>query len=429
MRTKDKTPKSMKYALRNYNGIEIFFKMEGLKGIRQKYFLEYNYNGRKKYYGRGSVKTRALEYIELQKKNRGVSYAKICADLAVVFKEDIAILISELDILIAERTSFSISLTTNLLKVLEEFYSYKEQQHLEGTVDKVSMYGYKHHQLKLMSYFKLNQFSKLTLADLNSNLWQSYRIDLLNNTYGINKKKLKNSSVNQHFQYVTQFYTWLIDYNEMPMRNHLRKLKRLSEATHDKRFKVIPDKLFNEFYKILETKEKVRFTRLYLASLFLYENNIRLSEQVLIQMRDMNLDNNSIRILNRKNDSVRTVIISSKAKELIKIILHNTIEKGIDITDEKYLFGGYNRLKSGMPLTHKELGIVMREFRLKYPQFKFMTLYEQKHTSITNQFNSGVEHYEIKERANHSSISTTEIYLQSNRVVQPYVLKSNEVEG
>ncbi|MCX2482831.1 tyrosine-type recombinase/integrase [Pedobacter sp. MR2016-24] len=176
----------------------------------------------------------------------------------------------------------------------------------------------------------------------------------------------------------------------------------------------------------MENKEKYTYTRLYLCGLLLYENNIRLSEQVLIRLKDISLERGHISILNKKNDSIRTVLMSEKVNELITIICNNTLNKGISLSDEMYLFGGHNILKFGKPHSYKELGTLMRRFRQQYPQFVNITLYEQKHTSITNQFDDGIDHYVIKERANHSSIATTEIYLQSNRAVKPYELKERK---
>jgi len=408
--------KSAKYLLANYKGTQIFLSVPSPSSKEQKYYLDYYDDSPKKYYGKGSVKRKAVEYFN-SIIDKDLSFPQMEAELTDIFKFELELIKSELvDITLPTE----IKMRSKVSEVLKHFYIYKELQHKEGTVDKISLYGYKHHNKKLIDYFSLPKYCKLTLNELSSGFWLNYRIDLLNNTYDIGTKKLKNSSVNQHFQYVTQFYTWLLDYNELPIRNHLKKLKKLSEAQHDKRFKVFSPTELNDFYRILETKEKHRFTRLYLAGLLLYENNIRLSEQVLIRVCDIDLEKGTLLVLNKKNDSLRTVVMSAKVKELISIIIQRTVDKGIAVEASMYLIGGYNRLKSGMPLSHKELGIVMREFRMKYPQFKGRTLYEHKHTSITNQFDSGVEHYKIKERANHSSISTTEIYLQSSRVVMPY---------
>lgn len=407
-----------KYLLVNHMGVEIFLCLPKPNAKDPKYFLSYTDVERKKYYGKGTVKAKAIEFFSLGA-NLRLTKSQQEAMLTELFKIEIQAIVSDLT---TGFTQQQITLRTSMSDALVAFFSYKEMQHKEGTVDKVSMYGYKHHNKKLTDYFRIPKYSNITLSELSSSLWLNYRIDLLNNTYNIGKRPLKNSSVNQHFQYVTQFYTWLTEYNELPIKNHLKKLKRLAEAQYDKRFKVISDHQLHDFYNILETKEKYRYTRLYLAGLLLYENNIRLSEQVLIRVADVDLTKGTLLVLNKKNDKLRTVIMSAKVKELIEIIIQRTIDKGISVEPNMYIIGGYNRLKSGMPLTHKELGIVMREFRLKYPQFKGRTLYEHKHTSITNQFDSGVEHYKIKERANHSSISTTEIYLQATRVVQPFEL-------
>ncbi|MEE1945068.1 site-specific integrase [Pedobacter sp. KR3-3] len=415
---KRQTVKTTKHLLANFNGVEVFLVVPEAGAKEQKYYLDYKKEVREKYYGKGSVKKKAVEYFK-SIDGLGLRQSVITSQLVELFKSDLSVIENEI---LSKELPKEIGLHSKLIAVLKSFYAYKELQQREGTVGKTAMYGYKHHQRKLELYFSLPQFSKLTLAELNSGIWLNYRIDLLNNRYNFGKKPLKNSSVNQHFLYVAQLYSWLIEYNELPIKNHPNKLNKLNEAQQEKRFKVISNDLLREFYDILETYEKYYFTRLYLSALFLYENNIRLSEQVLIKVADVNLENNTVKIVNNKNDKIRTVIISAKVMELINIIKANTIKSGIQITPDMYIVGGYNMFKSGIPHGQKELGIVMRRFRRKYPQFGKITLYEHKHTSITHQFNNGVDPYQIKERANHGSISTTEIYLQASKKVTPYEL-------
>lgn len=416
-----------KYRLANFNGVEVFLTTPKPSAKEQKYYLEYKHEQREKYYGKGSIKTKSIEFFDSIKGN-GLKDPMIIALLIELFKNDLEIIKNDF---LSKDQPKEVTLNSTVLIALKSFFKYKELQSKEGTIGKNSMYGYKHHQRKLELYFSLAAHSKFKLIELNSETWLTYRIHLLNNTFNFGTKKLKNSSVNQHFLYVAQFYSWLIEYNELTIKNHLNKLTKLNEAQQDKRFKVIPSDLLSEFYHILETYEKYYFTRLYLSALFLYENNVRLSEQVLIKVKDIDLDHQTVRILNKKNDSMRTIAISDKAKELILIIINNTERKGIIISNEMYLIGGHDMLKSGIPHGQKELGLVMRRFRKKYPQFAGRTLYEQKHTSITNQFNSGVDAYKIKERANHSSITTTEIYLSAGRVVEPYTyerIKTNKAK-
>ena len=425
MKKLSQSEKSTKYLLTNYNGIKIFLYVPSSQSKEQKYYLDYNCNGQKKYYGKGEVKKKAIDYLTSIQEKKGVSEAFIEAQLKEIYKE-------ELDVIINELSSFNlptdIRMNSNFLEVIDSFYHHKEIQHKEGTVGKVSLYNYYCHHCKLKAYFSQKIYLGLVLADLSSAFWLTYRLDMLANKYKINRNKPKNSSVNLHFQYITQFYSWLIDYLELPIKNHLKKLKKLNEAQQGKRFKIIPDTQLIEFYGILEGKEKYEFTRLYLAALLLYENNIRLSEQVLIRVSDIDVKSSTIRILNKKNDSVRTVIVSDKVAELIQIIRTKTIARGYSITDDMFLIGGHNTFKKGIPHGQKELGVIMRRFRKKYPQFNNRTLYEHKHTSITHQFNRGIDTYQIKERANHSSISTTEIYLQGVRMVEPYTLKLTELE-
>lgn len=413
--------KTTKYLLANVDGVEIHLVVPSQSASDQKCFLNYKTSKINKYYGKGSVKERALRYFS--EIDSGTRPSVVVSKLMEIFKDDIITITNDIR---SQASPQDVTMNTEVVLALQRFYNYKELQRKEGSVSRGSLYGYKHHQRKLELYFNLRQNKGLKLTDLEASIWQNYRVHLLNNTYGFGKGTLKNSSVNQHFQYIHQFYSWLIDYLELPIKNHLKKLNKLSEAKGDRRFKVIDDDTLKEFYRILETYEKYYFTRLYLSALFLYENNVRLSEQVLIQSKDIDLDASTVRIINNKGSRSRLIKISPKVKELIEIIRDKTLRHGVEITDEMYLIGGHDMYKRGIPHGHKELAVVMRRFRKKYPQFAGRTLYEHKHTSITKQFNSGVDHYQIKQRADHSSIKTTEIYLEQSKVVKPFELKLDE---
>lgn len=413
--------KTTKYLLANVDGVEIHLVVPSQSASDQKCFLTYKTSKINKYYGKGSVKERALRYFS--ETDSVTKPSVVVSKLMEIFKDDILTITDDIR---SQASPQDVTMNTEVVLALQRFYNYKELQRKEGSVSRGSLYGYKHHQRKLELYFNLKQNKGLKLTDLDASTWQNYRVHLLNNTYGFGKGKLKNSSVNQHFQYIHQFYSWLIDYVELPIKNHLKKLNKLSEAKGDRRFKVIDDDTLKEFYRILETYEKYYFTRLYLSALFLYENNVRLSEQVLIQSKDIDLNASTVRIINNKGSRSRLIKISPKVKELIEIIRDKTLRHGVEITDEMYLIGGHDMYKRGIPHGHKELAVVMRRFRKKYPQFAGRTLYEHKHTSITKQFNSGIDHYQIKQRADHSSIKTTEIYLEQSKVVKPFELKLDE---
>lgn len=411
-----------KYLLANFNGVEVHLKVPDETAREQKYYLEYTNEVRKKFYGKGTVKAKALNFFN-SIVGQDLKRPMIVAMLTTLLHEELEVIQQELLNVICDSSLTARSL---IIDVLKAFYAYKELQYKDGTVSRGSLYGYKHHQRKLEGYFNLPKNRMLTLDDLNSTLWLNYRVELVDDVHQFGKGRLKNSSVNQHFQYIHQLYSWLIDYVELPIKNHLKKLSKLSEAKGDKRFKVIDDTTLNEFYTILETHEKYYFTRLYLSALFLYENNVRLSEQVLIQVKDIDFEASTVRIINNKGSRTRLIKVSPKVKELIELIRDKTIRHGIEITDEMYLIGGHDMFKSGIPHGHKELAVVMRRFRKKYPQFAGRTLYEHKHTSITKQFNSGIDHYQIKQRADHSSIKTTEIYLEQSKVVNPFELKLDD---
>lgn len=236
--------KSIRYLLKNHNGVEIYLSVPRKDSKEQKYYLDYKYTCQKKYYGNGSVKSKAIEFFNALSEEYKDNKAYIESQLAELYKQDVEIIIHELHIV---PKANAISMKTIVKAAIEAFYGYKTLQSLEGTIEKRALGNYGQYHRKLLRYFEFAPQCKYTLADLSAELWLNYRIALLSNEQGINSKALCNASINQHFQYITQFYGWLMDYNELPIRNHLKKLKKLNEAKQAKRFKVLSNQLLNEF--------------------------------------------------------------------------------------------------------------------------------------------------------------------------------------
>ena len=96
MKPNKSTTKTKSYLLANHEGVEIYLSTPGKESKDQKYFIDYNSNGRKKYYGEGSVKRRSIEFFKELNAYEPLKHSQIEAQLAMIFKADLELIISKL---------------------------------------------------------------------------------------------------------------------------------------------------------------------------------------------------------------------------------------------------------------------------------------------------------------------------------------------
>ncbi|RZJ51018.1 MAG: hypothetical protein EOO44_15290 [Flavobacterium sp.] len=371
------------------------------------HYLEY-YNGRQvKYYT--EVKNLYQQYLTIARPN--ATDKERITDLQQLYSYDINKIVSGLDL----KASNDVNLNTLVIAAVDVFFQYQEAQYDKGELHNLS--NYKDRTAKLKDFFSLDNNKHLMLRDLTSDVWEAFR------NYLLGTKKLAKSTVNQYMTYVSQFYNFLI-FKEIAIFNHSLKLKKLDTSKQTKKFKEIKDEELKSFFKTLEVN-KYKFTRIYLSALLVYEQTIRPIQLCGIQVNQLDLENNLIKnIYSAKNKSYRTIEISPKVKELIQIILKNTVDNGDIVGQDDFLIGGRDRLKKGISYTPKDLRRVFEVFKKEFSQFKHILIYDFKKTSITNQFNDATIAPDlIRQRANHSKMETTQIYNQKKDVTTPYVFE------
>ena len=297
---------------------------------------------------------------------------------------------------------------------MELFNQYQENRKIRKELQTIDTYRYKGN--RLLSYFQLEKNKNLLLKDLNKNVWVEYRDFLL--TY-----KIENSTVNSFIVFVRQFYGWLLE-NEIPIINHAKQLKPLNISQQDETYNVIGYQTLKQLFLTFENN-KERYTRVYLAFLLIYENLLRPVQVCNIRVRDIDLEKKVISAINNnKNQSKRNIEVSDKVIELIKLIYENTRKSNVTITPELYLLGGYNQLKNGLPNGTKSIREAFKIFTYEFPTFSGIKPYEAKVTSITSQFEeSEIPVDEIRRRAGHSKLETTQIYNKAKNITKPYKLK------
>lgn len=139
----------------------------------------------------------------------------------------------------------------------------------------------------------------------------------------------------------------------------------------------------------------------------LYGTGIRVAELCNIKLKDIDLDNKTIRIIG-KGSKERIVFYGRTCEEILdlyindgrKILLHNK-------ENEYLIVGAYRKNKS---FTTRSVQLIINDIIEKTSISKKITPHTLRHTFATHLLNEGCDILIVKELLGHSSLDTTGIY-------------------
>lgn len=234
--------------------------------------------------------------------------------------------------------------------------------------------------------------------------------------HNVNYKKIKEYLVFiQKFNYsktttarkiasIRTFYRYLY-------REKITELNPASAIRSPKRGKSLPKFLTeNEIDQILnnikiETPAGYR-NRTILE--LLYATGMRISELSGLNFRDLNLENNEIKVLGKGNKE-RIVLVSNKAKDFLNTYIktvRNLIYKDIKASDNSPLFIN----KTGYRLQPQSVRLAIKEVVSDIKLPKEVTPHVFRHSFATKLLEKGADLRIVQELLGHSSISNTQIY-------------------
>jgi hypothetical protein len=292
-----KTKKSVytHHELGIYNGITFKLVIPSKANTEKypNYFIQYN--GSEKYYN--GIKSLYVQFCNLE---MDIQTTKSLIDcfLPIINNEIIP------NISISSRSLDRLRQSDKVTKAVNKFLN--QQEELFSIGELVDISDYRDRNKKLNDYFAVFLSDKLTLSDLNKDVWLEFRYYLLR-SYKIKS----NSTVNQYITYVKSFYNWLQNDQELMIINHVMKLKRLDTSKQKPKYDFIELGKVNEFLNALASDE--RWLRLNIVSLLVFENAKRPIQAYRLQAKDIDLDNKTLLLHPKsRNKSKEVTFISDE---------------------------------------------------------------------------------------------------------------------
>ena len=135
----------------------------------------------------------------------------------------------------------------------------------------------------------------------------------------------------------------------------------------------------------------------------LYATGIRCSELVAIRLRDIDLNEKTIRIKGKGNKE-RIVLFGAQAKEKITHYMHR--ERPHPNTTDEYLFLNYRQTQ----LTTRSIQRIIQMFRPFLKVKRHITPHKLRHSFATHMLNQGVDLRVVQELLGHKTLASTEKY-------------------
>ncbi len=205
---------------------------------------------------------------------------------------------------------------------------------------------------------------------------------------------LKETSCNISIRSFNVFLSWLYENNHIPSRLRIKQIKEPK--------KVYQEYTDEEIKRVLHYKPKEFFEwRLFALVCLLIDTGCRIEEVLTLKTSGLDLDNQLLRVKG-KGSKERIVPFSSELKKLLFLYLKKRLDKRSDYifctTTENRL--SYRNILREWEAFCRQLGIPYRPF------------HQLRHNFGLNFIREGGDISELRRLLGHSSINTTQIYVQ-----------------
>lgn len=275
-----------------------------------------------------------------------------------------------------------------------------------------SSHTIKNYELDIMDFINYCNNNKLVTNKIKYFDVKEYLVKLYD-------KKYKGTTISRKISSLRAFYAFLYD-------NGLVDKNIFKHISTPKKEKLLPKYITNEdinaIFDVPDISSPIgQRNRLILE--LLYGSGIRVSELCNIKVKDIDLNNKTIRILG-KGSKTRIVLYGETCAEILELYLSEGRETLLNKKNNEYLIiGAYKKDK---PLTTRSVQLLMNDIIEKASINKKITPHVLRHTFATHLLNEGCDILIVKELLGHSSLDTTGIYTHvSNERLRKVYLDSH----
>ena len=273
---------------------------------------------------------------------------------------------------------------------LKEFITYLKKE--RGYSD----YTVKSYELDILDFLEYCKENKLNIYKVKYFDVKSYLVKL-------HEKNYKGTTISRKISSIRTFYSFLYD-------NSLVDKNIFKYVTTPKKEKRLPKYITNDdvtsIFDVPDISSPIgKRNRLILE--LLYGTGIRVSELCNIKVKDIDLNNKTIRILG-KGSKERIVFYGDVCSEMLELYLSDGRNVLLNKKNNEYLIiGAYKKDK---PLTTRSVELIINDIIEKAAINKKVTPHVLRHTFATHLLNEGCDILMVKELLGHSSLDTTGIY-------------------
>ena len=289
----------------------------------------------------------------------------------------------------------------------DEILSFIEELKFERNYSDLTVNGY----LKDLDLF-LEYLCENNIKSYNNVTYQDIRL-YVNYLYDLN---YNNKTISRHISSLKSFFKYLQSKNVI-------KDNPLTLISNPKLEKKLPKFLnFEDLDKLLNAFDNNNYIGLRNSLILemLYSTGMRVSEIVSIKLKDISINNRSIKIVGKGNKE-RIVYFGTKCSNLIDNYLKYSYNK-LNLNNLDYLFLS----KTGKKISDREIRTVVDEAASIANIKTKISPHVLRHTFATHMLSEGADLRSVQELLGHENLSTTQIYTHlTNEKIRNVYLNSH----
>ena len=256
-----------------------------------------------------------------------------------------------------------------------------DQHYTQQLTDKLTLKGYSPKTIKVYSYFIKQFFNTVnkTPESITKTDIENYLLSLINKNYYTATVRLNGATLLFFFHHVLK--------RELDLTNIIipKREQKLPKVLSKQQVMAMIEHTTNKKHKLL--------------LMFLYSSGVRISECLALQWKDIDLDNNIIRVNQGKGKKDRiTLLAETTKKELFQFALDKQ-------NNSSYIFTGRNG-----KLTIKSAQLIVDQAAKKAKVPLDVTPHMLRHSFAIHLLDQGIDIRYIQDLLGHSSLRTTQIY-------------------